>query len=149
MEKGAANVENWPKRPEDLLKARYEAFVTGDVDFVLETHHPETRDQVDRSAVANWSKNSRWRGIDVHDVKEDGDSCKIHFTVFYDRKHESIPHTESAEFRKHEGRWFYFDSEFPKPETVRRSGEKFSPNAPCHCGSGKKYKKCHALQDSQ
>jgi preprotein translocase subunit SecA len=26
---------------------------------------------------------------------------------------------------------------------VRRSGEKIRPNDPCHCGSGKKYKKCH------
>jgi preprotein translocase subunit SecA len=26
---------------------------------------------------------------------------------------------------------------------VRRQGEKIRPNDPCHCGSGKKYKKCH------
>jgi preprotein translocase subunit SecA len=26
---------------------------------------------------------------------------------------------------------------------VRRAGEKIRPNDPCHCGSGKKYKKCH------
>ena len=25
----------------------------------------------------------------------------------------------------------------------RRTGEKVGPNAPCPCGSGKKYKKCH------
>ena len=28
------------------------------------------------------------------------------------------------------------------PATVRRSGPKISPNAPCTCGSGKKYKRC-------
>jgi preprotein translocase subunit SecA len=27
--------------------------------------------------------------------------------------------------------------------TQRRVGEKVGPNAPCPCGSGKKYKKCH------
>jgi preprotein translocase subunit SecA len=27
--------------------------------------------------------------------------------------------------------------------TQRRTGEKVGPNAPCPCGSGKKYKKCH------
>jgi preprotein translocase SecA subunit len=31
----------------------------------------------------------------------------------------------------------------PKVETVRREGEKVGRNAPCPCGSGKKYKKCH------
>jgi preprotein translocase subunit SecA len=29
-----------------------------------------------------------------------------------------------------------------RPETVRRGGEKIGRNAPCPCGSGKKYKKC-------
>jgi preprotein translocase subunit SecA len=29
-----------------------------------------------------------------------------------------------------------------KPETVRRDGKKIGRNAPCPCGSGKKYKKC-------
>jgi hypothetical protein len=27
--------------------------------------------------------------------------------------------------------------------TVRREGEQVGRNEPCHCGSGKKYKKCH------
>ena len=30
-----------------------------------------------------------------------------------------------------------------KPETIRREEEKVGRNAPCPCGSGKKYKKCH------
>ncbi|MBW1913113.1 MAG: SEC-C domain-containing protein, partial [Deltaproteobacteria bacterium] len=29
-----------------------------------------------------------------------------------------------------------------KPETVKRKGQKIGRNAPCPCGSGKKYKKC-------
>ncbi|WP_371830665.1 SEC-C metal-binding domain-containing protein [Candidatus Entotheonella palauensis] len=28
-------------------------------------------------------------------------------------------------------------------QTVRRQGEKIGRNAPCPCGSGKKYKRCH------
>jgi preprotein translocase subunit SecA len=30
-----------------------------------------------------------------------------------------------------------------KPSTVKRDGQKIGRNAPCPCGSGKKYKKCH------
>ncbi|MGD2126597.1 MAG: preprotein translocase subunit SecA [Desulfobacteraceae bacterium] len=33
-----------------------------------------------------------------------------------------------------------------KPETVRREGKKIGRNAPCPCGSGKKYKKCCGAQ---
>jgi hypothetical protein len=31
---------------------------------------------------------------------------------------------------------------FPRQEPVRRAGPKVGPNAPCPCGSGKKYKRC-------
>ncbi len=31
----------------------------------------------------------------------------------------------------------------PAGMTVRRNGEKVGRNAPCPCGSGKKYKHCH------
>ena len=30
-----------------------------------------------------------------------------------------------------------------KPQTVKRQTDKVGRNAPCPCGSGKKYKKCH------
>jgi len=33
-----------------------------------------------------------------------------------------------------------------RAQTVRRSVPKVSPNAPCPCGSGKKYKKCHGAR---
>lgn len=32
-----------------------------------------------------------------------------------------------------------------KVETVRREEPKIGRNDPCHCGSGKKYKKCHGV----
>jgi hypothetical protein len=35
-----------------------------------------------------------------------------------------------------------FEPAFPRQETVRRDAPKVGPNAPCPCGSGKKFKKC-------
>jgi preprotein translocase subunit SecA len=37
---------------------------------------------------------------------------------------------------------FSHGDEGGKAETVRREGKKIGRNAPCPCGSGKKYKKC-------
>ena len=142
-----AFVNRWPKDPKSLLEARYQAFVDGEVDFILATHHPETRAQVERDAILNWSKNSSWKGLKIENVDEKGDKAFIRFTARYQREIQTTNHTENAEFRKLEGRWYYYDSEFPKPETIRRDGEKVGRNDPCPCGSGKKYKKCHALED--
>src|SRR5690606_3067904 len=36
----------------------------------------------------------------------------------------------------------------PKPVTVRRERPKLGRNAPCWCGSGKKYKNCHYREDA-
>jgi uncharacterized protein YecA (UPF0149 family) len=36
----------------------------------------------------------------------------------------------------------------PPPEPFRRSAPKIGRNDPCHCGSGKKFKKCHGAQAS-
>lgn len=137
--------ESWPKTPKELLEKRYQAFASGDVDFVLQTHHPETRDAIEEKAVEAWSKGSQWKGLEVSEVKEEGDKTFIHFTVRYERKFETVNHTEWAEFRKEDGKWYYYDSEFPSPETIRRSDEKVGRNDPCPCGSGKKFKKCHGV----
>jgi preprotein translocase subunit SecA len=37
----------------------------------------------------------------------------------------------------------------PKPASRTPAGEKIGRNDPCYCGSGKKYKKCHLLQEGR
>ncbi len=42
------------------------------------------------------------------------------------------------------------DGSAPQPirQTPQREGPRLKPNDPCHCGSGKKYKKCHGLDEA-
>jgi preprotein translocase subunit SecA len=53
-------------------------------------------------------------------------------------------HKEEEDLSKKKKRAMHFShgEEGDKPETVRREGKKIGRNAPCPCGSGKKYKKC-------
>ncbi len=44
--------------------------------------------------------------------------------------------------RKKKAMHYSHDDGGGKPETIRREGKKVGRNAPCPCGSGKKYKKC-------
>ena len=44
--------------------------------------------------------------------------------------------------KKKKGIQYSHDDGGGKPETIRREGKKVGRNAPCPCGSGKKYKKC-------
>jgi SEC-C motif-containing protein len=133
---------NWPSTPRALLEARYKAFVSGNIDFIIESHHPEIRDRVDRRAIEIWSTQSKWHGLSVESESGSDSSAQIMFSVKYEKDFEFINHREKAEFRKLDEKWFYFDSEFLKPESVKREGEKVGRNDPCSCGSGKKFKKC-------
>ena len=58
-------------------------------------------------------------------------------TVEFKARYEQDGHmhhiSENSLFRRIRGRWFYVD-------TVK--SQKLGRNDPCHCGSGKKYKKC-------
>ncbi len=133
----------WPETPRKLLEERYKAFVSGNVDYILESHHPDTRAQLDRSAIESWATESRWLGLDIEEEKPvDKERTFLTFTVRYEKDFKTFNHREFAEFRKSEGKWFYFDSEFPKPETIRREGDKVGRNDSCPCGSQKKFKKC-------
>jgi preprotein translocase subunit SecA len=49
---------------------------------------------------------------------------------------------EQLPTRKKRSMHFSHGGEGGKPETVKREGKKIGRNAPCPCGSGKKYKKC-------
>ena len=44
------------KTPEELMRARYSAYATCHVDFILDSTHPEQRATCDRQEVKNWAK---------------------------------------------------------------------------------------------
>jgi len=51
----------------------------------------------------------------------------------------SAEQNQSKKIVEHRGT----NSEEIKPSTIRRDDKKVGRNDPCHCGSGKKFKKCH------
>lgn len=52
------------------------------------------------------------------------------------------PIEEDLSRKKKRAMQFSHGGDGDRPETVRREGKKIGRNAPCPCGSGKKYKKC-------
>ena len=52
-------------------------------------------------------------------------------------------HRERSEFSRVEGRWHYVDGQTPTQKPFVKSEPTVGRNDPCHCGSGKKFKKCH------
>src|SRR3954470_18515253 len=54
-----------PDTAENLMRARYTAYATGNVDFILSSHDPETAGEVDRANTEAWSKSAEWLGLEI------------------------------------------------------------------------------------
>ena len=128
------------------MRARYSAYVVDKTQFVIETHHPETRDDLDEKAVKEWAEETDWLGLEVLKTSAGGegeDEGMVEFVARYSDERDRIrSHHERSTFKRREGRWYFHDGEVVKAESVVREGPKIGRNDPCPCGSGKKHKKC-------
>lgn len=131
---------------EALMRSRYTAYALGRIDYLHDTLAPEQRADFDRQAVANWSRNSQWLGLDI-DATEDGQPGDakgyVEFTAHYVAEGLRQTHRERALFRFDEAdqRWYFVEGAARKSAPVVKEARP-GRNDPCSCGSGKKYKKC-------
>ena len=134
-----------PKTAEELLRARYSAFATHRMEYVRATTHPAQLAGYDEAGAESWSSQSEWQGLEIRRADKGGEEDDRGFVDFVARYRQGgVPqeHHELSEFRKQDGKWYFWDATFVKPETVRREAPKVGRNDPCPCGSGKKYKHC-------
>ncbi len=130
---------------EALMRARYAAFVTRQVDFLHQSLHPQHRQDHDIAATRRWAEKAQWMGLQVVEAKPAGDGDNeaiVEFIATYKEGGVVKPHHEISRFSRLDGEWFYVDGQLVIPQTATRDQPKVGRNDPCPCGSGKKYKKC-------
>lgn len=134
-----------PATAAELMASRYVAYTLAEVDYILDTHNPAAKDDTDRDATLKWATEASWQGLEIVSTEggEPGDrDGTVEFIARYRMNDEEVAHHERAFFKRIDGRWYFIDAkQVLKP--VRREGPKLGRNDPCHCGSGKKLKKCH------
>jgi SEC-C motif-containing protein len=139
--------EQKPQTPEALMRARYSAHVKTEVDFVVESTHPDKREGLLAEGIRRWSEGLNWHGLEILDSTggTDGDNTgAVEFIAHYTEKTISKKHHELAEFERVDGNWYFADGLPVMPKQYVRPTPKVGRNDPCPCGSGKKHKKCCA-----
>jgi SEC-C motif-containing protein len=135
-----------PATAEALMRARYTAYAVGQVDYVEKTDDPASRERFDRNAAEAWSSKSEWLGLEVI-AKEAGEAGDqegvVEFSARFKLAGKEHAHRERSRFKRIEGKWHYIDGEKPAQKPFVASEPALGRNDPCHCGSGKKFKKCH------
>jgi SEC-C motif-containing protein len=134
---------------EALMRARYSAYVKGEIDFIMGSYAPAAAKDVDRDSTERWSREATWHGLSIIATEKGGPADSegmVEFVARHSLKPNApeMSHHERAHFARggSEKRWQYVDGDEVKPEPIKADA-KPGRNDPCHCGSGKKFKKCH------
>jgi SEC-C motif domain protein len=129
---------------QDLMRSRYSAYVINDAQYLMDSTHFSTKANFSKSQIESWAKESSWQKLEIINTQkglENDNLGKVEFKAYYkDKKGTSHVHHEKSSFKKEEGRWYFVDGyviHTPPPPSVTTDR-----NAPCVCGSGKKFKKC-------
>jgi SEC-C motif domain protein len=132
------------QKAEELMRARYSAFVMGAIDFIVASTHSRTRKEIDLEFVREWSETSTWHGLEILEIKDVNENkAFVSFEARFTQKGEDQTHREKSLFEREDGQWRFVTGDELKNPTVRYETPKPGRNDPCPCGSGKKYKKCH------
>lgn len=130
---------------EALMRSRYSAYVTGRIEYLATSLHPDYRADLDLAATRRWSEQAQWLKLEVASVVGGGEKAQegvVEFIATYKEKGVIKPHWERAQFRRRGKVWYYTEGAMVTPGTSSHGGAKVGRNDPCPCGSGKKYKKC-------
>ncbi len=130
---------------EALMRSRYSAFVKAEVNYILNTVHPDKKTEDDEKSIRSWAEKSDWIKFELIESTNGGpddDEGQVEFIAHFRAKEKRQQHHEIAIFKKLENKWYFFEAETPEVKQVIRETPKIGRNEPCTCGSGKKYKKC-------
>ncbi|BCE02545.1 YchJ family protein [Marinicellulosiphila megalodicopiae] len=117
---------------EQLMRSRYSAYVTANINYLLATTSEQTRNESDKQAMQEWADQARWLKLEVLNSNENQIEFKAYY--FIGNKVEAIH--ETSEFIKEGDKWMYLDGD------AHMHSYDIGRNEPCPCGSGKKFKKC-------
>lgn len=131
------------KTTEELMRARYHAYETCDMEFIKESHDPDNTEDIDWAECEKWARESQWLGLEILSTTKGGENDNdgiVEFKATYIENGKTIVHHERSYFVKKNGVWFY--QKWLPVTSTRINENKIGRNDPCPCGSGKKYKKC-------
>jgi SEC-C motif-containing protein len=127
-----------------LMRSRYVAYVRRAVDYLIDTQDPASRAGVDREAIARWSRDTTWLGLEIVAIEGGGAQEEEGIVEFISRgatRGAPFAQHERSRFRQRDGRWYYLDGKVIRDPI--QSAAAPGRNDPCPCGSGMKYKRCH------
>jgi SEC-C motif-containing protein len=132
--------EKIPATAEALMRSRYTAYALRNGAYLQATW-----DVTKRPESIDFSRETiEWLRLEITETKKGGvkdSKGLVTFKAYYSQDGEEHIMNEISRFTKQGGRWFYLDGVI---KSIGKVGLQTNTgkNAPCACGSGKKFKRC-------
>ncbi len=94
---------------EALMRSRYTAYATYEVDYLLASTHISQRKYYTKSEILNWATSNQWLQLEIISTTNTSVEFKAYFL---DNKLEKQIHHELSTFVFENGSWFYVDGKF-------------------------------------
>lgn len=98
------------KTAEQLMRSRYTAFVMGNGNYLMRSHHSSTRPSKDKNNIVNWAKSVNWIRLEVMERSKggakDSEGTVTFNAYFFENGKVEVIHEKSA-FVKEKEHWMY------------------------------------------
>jgi len=127
------------------MRSRYAAFVKADIAYLLHTRHISTRSLDSPQQLQQSCQETTWTKLHIHQCQQGqrhDSKGSVTFTAHYTENGKPGVLSETSRFVKEGQQWYYLDGDHNAPNTPPTTMP--GRNEACWCGSGKKFKRCHA-----
>jgi len=108
------------KNPEQLMRSRYSAFCTKDIEYLISTHHPSRQQPDEKDALEKTINQTKWLGLKIIKTVLNQDTGYVEFAAFYKNTEIGQLH-ENSKFIKEQDQWFYLDGVLMEPLKFSRT----------------------------
>ncbi|MEN5232176.1 YchJ family protein [Sphingobacterium faecium] len=96
------------KTAEQLMRARYSAFVVQNIDFLYKSFYVATRGFQNKKEIRKWAEESKWLQLQILRTNTNTVEFEAHYL---DAQLNLQIHHEISRFKQTEGIWYYVDGD--------------------------------------
>ncbi|MFT2098767.1 YchJ family protein [Marinomonas sp. 2405UD66-6] len=136
---------------ETLMRSRYTAFAIRNFEYIAATQKLKEAPDQTAADIEDSNDHTQWIKLEINSTEDGLEKDKtgvVAFSAHFKEGKHIGRLSERSIFKKVKGQWFYItgEHEVQKNTPLVNSAEmNIGRNDPCLCGSGKKYKKCCAV----
>jgi len=102
--------KQYAQTAEQLMRSRYSAYVVGNINYLMSSHHPSTRPIKERKSILKWTKSLSWVSLEIvskQNGQQHDNEGNVEFKALYMENGKLECIHENSYFVKEKNKWHY------------------------------------------